>query len=127
MRICYAGFERAVIAIKTMTSSLSPKWTFVTRFLGPLVPAGFAGFGLWLLITGRYAYRLGRGSQNEVVLLPPDAYIAGAFFIFLAVLVAAIGMSGRRSWWFFLVGCVGAILSFAFEAWRQLSGVAVYG
>ncbi len=108
-------------------SSPAPKRTFVARFLGPLVPAGFAVFGGWLLISGRYAYRPSRGNSSEVVLLPPDTYIAGAFFIFLALLIAAIGTSGRKNRWLFVVGCVGAALSFAVEAWRQLSGVAVYG
>lgn len=106
---------------------MSPKRTFVARFVGPLVPLGFASFGIWLLVSGRYVYRSTRGSSNELVLLPPDAYIAGAFFIFLAVLITAIGTSGRKSRWLFIVGCVGAVMSFAIEAWRQLSGLAVYG
>lgn len=106
---------------------MPPKRTFVARFLGPLVPVGVAVYGTWLLISGQYVYRSSRGSSNEIVLLPPDAYIAGSFFIFLAVLISAIGASGKKSWWLFVVGCAGAVLSFALEAWRQLAGIAVYG
>jgi hypothetical protein len=101
--------------------------SFVVRFLGPLVPIGFVSFGFWLLFSGRYVYRPTRGSSQEVVLLAPDAYLAGIFFISLAVLTTAIGTSGKKSWWFFAIGLAGAILSFSVTAWRQISGTAIYG
>jgi len=101
--------------------------SFVGRFLGPLVPIGFAAFGFWLFFSGRYVYRPTRGSSQQVILLAPDAYLAGVFFISLAVLVTAIGTSGKKSWWFFAIGLAGAVLSFSVVAWRQISGVAVYG
>lgn len=110
-----------------MTDATSPNdRSLVVRFLGPLVPLGFAAFGIWLLISGRYVYRPGRGNA-ELVLLSPDAYIAGAFFIFLALLVAAIGMSGKKSWWLFSTGLAGSLICFSVEAWRQIAGLAVYG
>jgi hypothetical protein len=101
--------------------------SFVVRFLGPLVPIGFASFGLWLFFSGRYVYRPSRGSSRQVVLMGPDAYLAGVFFISLAVLVTAIGTSGKKSWWLFAIGLVGAVLSFSVSAWRQISGIAIYG
>ncbi len=101
--------------------------SFFGRFLGPLLPIAFALFGFWLFFSGRYVYRPTRGSSHEVILLAPDAYWAGVFFISLAVLVAAIGASGKKSWWCFAIGLAGAVLSFAVVAWRQVSGVAVYG
>ena len=103
------------------------KRSFVVRFLGPLVPIGFASFGFWLFFSGRYVYRPTRGSSQQVVLLAPDAYLAGIFFISLAVLVTAIGTSGKKSWWFFAIGLAGAVLSFSVSAWRQISGIAIYG
>lgn len=101
--------------------------SFVVRFVGPLVPIGFASFGFWLFFSGRYVYRSTRGSTQQVILLGPDAYFAGVFFISLAVLVAAIGISGKKSWWFFAIGLAGAVLSFSVAAWRQISGIAIYG
>jgi len=110
-----------------MTDTTTPNSrSLVVKFLGPLVPLGSAGFGVWLLFSGRYVYRPGR-SNAVLVLLPPDVYIAGAFFIFLGLLVAAIGMSGKRSWWLFYVGLTGSLLGFSVEAWRQIAGLAVYG
>lgn len=100
--------------------------SLVIRYLGPLVPLGFGGFGLWLLATGCYVYRPGR-SNTEVVLLPPDAYIAGGFFICLAALITSLGVSGRFERWLFWLGAVGSALCFAAEAGRQLLGVATYG
>jgi len=103
-----------------------PEHSLIVRFLGPLVPLGFAAFGIWLLISGRYVYRPGR-STTELVLLAPDAYIAGAFFLFLAALIAALGVSGKKGRWLFWVGSVGSIASFVVEAGRQIAGVAAYG
>lgn len=110
------------MADATSSNNRSP----VARFLGPLVPLGLATFGIWLLISGRYVYRPGR-SNAELVLLAPDVYIAGAFFIFLALLVAAIGVSGKKSWGLFFTGLAGSLISFSVEAWRQIAGLAVYG
>jgi hypothetical protein len=43
------------------------KKSFVIKYLGPMIPLGFAGFGIWLLITGQYVFRPGR-NPTEVVL-----------------------------------------------------------
>jgi hypothetical protein len=106
--------------------SPSPEKSFVTRYLGPLLPLSFGTFGLWLLASGRYVYRPGR-STTELVLLPPDSYIAGGFFICLAALIAALGVSGKTKRWLFWFGAVGSALFFSVEAGRQLLGVAAYG
>jgi hypothetical protein len=107
-------------------SSRPPEKSIVIRYLGPLIPVGFGCFGLWLLVTGRYVFRPGR-STTELVLLPPDSYIAGGFFICLAVLIAALGVSGKAERWLFWFGAGGAALLFAVEAGRQFLGVAAYG
>lgn len=107
-------------------SSPSPEKSFVIRYLGPLIPLGFGSFGLWLLVTGRYVFRPGR-STTELVLLSPDSYIAGGFFICLALLIATLGVSGKAERWLFWPGAVGAVLFFFIEAGRQLLGVAAYG
>ncbi|HEY3049792.1 MAG TPA: hypothetical protein VGJ72_20290 [Polaromonas sp.] len=102
------------------------KNSFVLHYLGPLVPLGFAVFGVWILISGRYAYRPGRSAQ-VLVLLPPDSQFAALFFISLACVIAAFGFSGLKERWLFwggLAGCVGALL---IEGVRQLLGLAVYG
>ena len=100
--------------------------SLLVRLFGPLLALGLAAFGIWLFISGRYVYRPGR-SNAQLVLLSPDAYIAGAFFISLALLIAAIGISGKKSWWLFFTGLTGSLISFSVEAWRQIAGLAVYG
>lgn len=107
-------------------SSPSPEKSFVIRYLGPLIPMGFCSFGFWLLATGRYVFRPSR-STTELVLLSPDSYIAGGFFICLAVLITALGVSGNAKRLLFWSGAAGAVLFFSVEAGRQLLGVAAYG
>ena len=104
----------------------SNKPSFVVRYLGPLVPVGFAVFGIWILISGNYVYRPGR-TTTTLTLLPPDAQIAGIFFLSLASLIAALGVSGRKGRWLFWVGIVGSLATLIAEAARQLLGLAVYG
>lgn len=110
---------------KIMSSIEQPNSPIV-RYLGPLLPLGFGGFGVWLLVSGRYVFRPGR-SNSEIVLLAPDAYIAGGFFIFLAALITALGVSGQFGRWLFWVGSIGSAIFLAIEAGRQVLGVAVYG
>lgn len=107
-------------------SSTVQKNSFVVRFLGPLIPIGLASFGVWLLISGRYAFRPGR-SHTVLVLLAPDAYLIGIFFLFLAALLVAFGVTGRKEKWFFWVGTIGSAVTIAIESARQLLGLAAYG
>jgi hypothetical protein len=104
----------------------SPKPSFVIRYLGPLVPLGFAAFGIWILISGSYIYRPGR-TTSTVTLLPPDAQISGVFFLSIAALISALGVSGRNKRWLFWIGLVGSIGTLAIEGARQIAGIAVYG
>ncbi|SEK66897.1 hypothetical protein SAMN05518845_102329 [Variovorax sp. YR750] len=95
------------------------------RYLAPLLPLGSALFGIWVLLSGSYTYRPGRNSQT-VTLLPPDSQLMGLFFLSLAVLISAFGVSGRRKRWLFRGGLAGALLSLTAEGFRQLAGLAVY-
>ncbi len=109
-----------------MPDQPAKKPSFVSRYLGPLLPLSFAAVGVWILISGRYVYRPGR-SGGILALLPPDSFFAALFFISLSCVIAAFGFSGRKEWWLFwggLTGCVGALL---IEGARQLLGLAVYG
>jgi hypothetical protein len=122
-------FPKAVIAPKNHYKNMSQsemQKSLVIRYLGPLIPLGFGGFGIWLLITGRYAFRPGR-STTEVVLVAPDAFIAGGFFISLAILISALGFSGKCGRVLFWVGSIGSVFCIVFEAIRQIFGMAVYG
>ncbi|MCR6477243.1 hypothetical protein NU688_13870 [Variovorax sp. ZS18.2.2] len=110
----------------TSTTTSEGKKSFVIRYLGPLVPLGFAAVGVWILLSGAYTYRPGRTSST-VTLLPPDSHLAGLFFISLGVLIAAFGVSGRRERWFFWGGLSGALLSLVVEGTRQILRMAVYG
>lgn len=108
-----------------MSSSVQKK-SIVERFLGPLIPIGLASFGVWLLVSGRYVFRPGR-SNGELVLLAPDAHLIGVFFLFLAALLVAFGVGGRKEKWFFWVGALGSTVTIVIESTRQLLGLAVYG
>ncbi|WP_395318271.1 hypothetical protein [Variovorax sp. UC74_104] len=101
------------------------KPSFVIRYLGPLLPIGSALFGIWILFSGSYTYRPGRGSQT-ITLLPPDSQLMGLFFLSLAVLVSALGASGRRERWLFWGGLTGAVVFLVAEGLRQLLKLAVY-
>lgn len=98
----------------------------IVRTLGALVPPGLAAHGLWILFTGSASYRPGRGDRTRT-LLPPDAWLAGLFFVFLAMLVASLGMSGRKEAWLFRVGLGGSLFCLVTEGARQLLGIAAYG
>ncbi|SEJ43790.1 hypothetical protein SAMN05444746_10238 [Variovorax sp. OK212] len=98
---------------------------WITRYIAPLLPVGLAAYGLWILLTGRATYRPGRGSST-VTLLAPDACLAGLFFVFLALLVTALGTSGRMEKWLFRVGLCGSLCCLVVEGARQLMGLAVY-
>lgn len=102
------------------------KESFVIRYLGPLLPLGFAAFGVWILVSGAYVFRSGRSSQIYT-LLPPDSYLAALFFISLGVFIAAFGASGRVERWLFWCGLVGSVAACVIGGGRQLLGVAVYG
>ena len=111
----------------TSTTTMNEgKKSFVIRYLGPLVPLGFAACGVWVLLSGTYTYRPGR-TGSTVTLLPPDSYLAGLFFISLGVLITAFGVSGRKERWFFWGGLSGALLSLIVEGARQILRMAVYG
>ena len=99
---------------------------WVGRYLGPLVPLGFAAFGLWILVSGSYTFRPGR-SDTTLTLLPPDSQFAALFFISLAVLLSAFGAKGRMERWLFRTGLGGCLLAIAFVGVRQILRVASYG
>jgi len=99
---------------------------FVIRYLGPLIPLGLAANGIWILLSGYYTYRPGKGNWT-LTLLPPDSHLAGLFFIFLGVLVASLGVSGRKERWLFWSGLAGALLSLIIEGLRQILRLAVHG
>jgi hypothetical protein len=101
------------------------KRSFVVRYLGPLLPLSLAAYGIWVLFSGEYTYRPGRAS-GTVTLLAPDAQLMGLFQVFLAVLVTAFGVSGRKEWWCFRVGLAGAVLCLVIEGARQLMRIAVH-
>ncbi|KIQ28193.1 hypothetical protein RT97_20965 [Variovorax paradoxus] len=84
-----------------------------------------AAYGIWVLFSGEYTYRPGRGN-GTVTLLALDARLMGLFQLFLAVLVTALGVSGRKAWWCFRIGLAGAVLCLVVEGARQLMRIAVH-
>jgi hypothetical protein len=100
--------------------------SLIARFFWPLIPIGVACFGVWILISGRYIYRPGR-SHTVFELIAPDAYLIGVFYLFLAALLSAFGVTGRKEKWFFWVGVIGSATTIAIESARQLLGLAAYG
>lgn len=109
-----------------MPDQPAEKPSFISRYLGPLLPLGFAGVGVWILMSGRYVYRPGR-SGGVLVLLPPDSLFAALFFISLSCVIAAFGFSGLKERWLFWGGLAGCVCALLIEGTRQLLGLAVYG
>jgi hypothetical protein len=106
-------------------SHTQPKSSFVIRYLGPLVPLGFAVLGAWILFSGSYTYRPVRYSSTVVTLLPPDSWLAAVFFFSLASLLIAFGLQGRAERITFGIGLVGCIAAIAAVGFRQITGLAV--
>jgi hypothetical protein len=107
-------------------SDTQPKSSFVIRYLGPLVPMGFAAFGSWILFSGSYSFRPGRSNQ-VVTLLPPDSWLAAVFFLSLAALLVAFGLQGRAERSVFWIGLIGCLVAIAAVGFRQIAGFAVIG
>lgn len=103
-----------------------PKPSFVIRYLGPLVPLGFALFGAWILFSGSYVYRGGR-SSTVTTLLPPDSWLAAVFFFSLAILLVAFGLQRRAQCIAFWIGLVGCVVAIAVVGFRQIAGLAAFG
>jgi hypothetical protein len=109
-----------------MPDQPAEKSSFISRYLGPLLPLSFAAVGVWILVSGRYVYRPGR-SGGVLVLHPPDSLFAALFFISLSCVIAAFGFSGPKERWLFWGGLSGCVCALLVEGTRQLWGLAVYG
>lgn len=116
-----------LLTVSHLKPMLSPKPSTspLIQYLGPLLPLGCGGFGVWLLVSGRYVYRPGR-SNSELIPLAPDAYLAAGFFISLAVLIAALGITGQLGRWLFWGGSIGSTVFLAIEAGLQLLGPVIF-
>ena len=103
-------------------SQTSP--SFISRFLGPLLPLSFALYGIWILVTGSYSYRPGR-STRSITLLPPDSWFAAWFFFSLSVLLVAFGLEGRSQRVTFWTGLASCLIAIAVVGSRQILGLTV--
>jgi hypothetical protein len=108
-------------------SQTQPKPSFVVRYLGPLMPLGFAVFGAWILFSGSYTYRPVRHSSAVVTLLPPDSWLAAIFFFSLASLLVAFGLQGRVERITFCIGLIGCVAAISVVGFRQIAGLAMLG
>lgn len=97
------------------------KWA--RRSLLALVPLGYAAYAAWIFASGTHTYRLGR-SAKVITLAPPDTYVAGYFFVCLAVVMAGYVIGGslqRRLTW---TGLMGAAVALVVLWGRQLFDLA---
>ena len=106
-------------------SQIQNKPSFITRYLGPLLPLSFSLFGLWILVTGSYTYRPGR-TNKFLTLHPPDSWFAALFFFSLGILFVAFGLEGRAQRATFWIGLAGCLVAIAVVGFRQITGLAAF-